>query len=214
MTSTIDFVEKRRRGFGSRGVYSRQLLVERSFLPHLGHYKLKGHSGCVNTCRWKCDGNMIASGSDDTKVLLYKRGCNHKFQCIHEIETGHSANIFSVDFLFNEEEIVTGAMDGRVLINNFSTRVHRQQLYQYTGSCFKVEKQRDNKNTIISSGFGGVNLHDIRSRDVLNVVNMSGDVLGLVTRHDLSLEFCKDRAIRLEKEGSDSPRRNHSIYLT
>ena len=48
----------------------------------------------------------------------------------------------------------------------------------------------------------------------LCVVNMSGDVLGLVTRHDLSLEFCKDRAIRLEKEGSDSPRRNHSIYLT
>ena len=49
----------------------------------------------------------------------------------------------------------------------------------------------------------------------LCVVDISGDVLGLVTRHDLSLEFCKDRAIRLEKEARDSPRnRNHSIYLT
>ena len=191
----------------------RQVLLERSVVPYFRHYKLKGHRGCVNSVRFNASGNRIASGSDDTKVLIYERR-NHKYQCVHRIDTGHSANIFSVDFLFNEEEIVTGAMDGRVLINNFSTRVHRQQLYQYTGSCFKVEKQRDNKNTIISSGFGGVNLHDIRSRDVLNVVNMSGDVLGLVTRHDLSLEFCKDRAIRLEKEGSDSPRRNHSIYLT
>ena len=175
MKSTIDFVEKRRRGFGSR-IHLRQVLLERSVVPYFRHYTLKGHRGCVNCVRFNASGNTIASGSDDTKVLIYERR-NHKYQCVRQIDTGHSANIFSVDFLLNEEEVVTGAMDGRVMINNCSdsSEGRRRQLYQYTGSCFKVETQRDNKNTVVSSGFGGVYVHDIRSPHTMNVVKTTGD---------------------------------------
>ena len=174
MKSTIDFVEKRRRGFGSR-IHMRQVLLERTVVPYFRHYKLKGHRGCVNCARFNESGNKIASGSDDTKVLIYERR-NHKYQCVRRIDTGHSANIFSVDFLLNEEEVVTGAMDGRVMINHCSdSEGRRRQLYQYTGSCFKVETQRDNKNTVVSSGFGGVYVHDIRSPHTMNVVKTTGD---------------------------------------
>jgi WD40 repeat protein len=162
-----------RRNRGVQGSISRYSLLERTVLPRLRERKLKGHTGCVNTCRWNETGTTIASGSDDTRILIYKRKSkDHEFECVRRIETDHSANIFSVDYLSNDDELISGAMDGRVLKHSHG---RRSQLYQYRGSCFKVERRKDNESVVVSSGFGGVHVHDLRSRCAVSFVTMSGD---------------------------------------
>jgi len=71
---------------------------------------LKGHRGCVNRLSWNAEGTMLASGSDDQRVLLW--GYPSRKQ-LTAIDTGHSANIFGVRFLpcTGNNVIATGAMD-------------------------------------------------------------------------------------------------------
>ena len=57
---------------------------------------LKGHFGCVNAAVFSHDGTMIASGGDDTRVLLWNTdqlqlGPRSTF-------TGHASNIFCTAF--------------------------------------------------------------------------------------------------------------------
>ena len=33
-----------------------------------------GHEGCVNACAWNQDGDMLASGSDDFRICVWKMG--------------------------------------------------------------------------------------------------------------------------------------------
>lgn len=41
--------------------------LHRLKLEHL----LDGHDGCVNTCSWNKSGDLLLSGSDDLKILLW-----------------------------------------------------------------------------------------------------------------------------------------------
>ncbi|PWN18649.1 WD40 repeat-like protein [Microstroma glucosiphilum] len=41
------------------------------------HRPLVGHAGCVNALCWSESGEMLASGSDDTRVVLWKVGTSH-----------------------------------------------------------------------------------------------------------------------------------------
>lgn len=52
-----------------------------------------GHSGCVNTINFSQDGFLLASGSDDQRIILWdwERGVVKV-----AMETDHMANIFQV----------------------------------------------------------------------------------------------------------------------
>ena len=54
---------------------------------------LEGHHGCVNCLQWSSNGEVLASGSDDVKVILWNPFSGNKKA---EIHTGHKGNIFSV----------------------------------------------------------------------------------------------------------------------
>ena len=54
---------------------------------------LEGHQGCVNCLQWSSNGEILASGSDDVKVILWNPLSGKKKV---EIHTGHKGNIFSV----------------------------------------------------------------------------------------------------------------------
>jgi len=66
--------------------------------------------------RWSRDGSLLASGSDDARVNIYKT--NAGFSLNTRIETGHTANIFSVKFMphSSDRTIITAAGDTQVRV--------------------------------------------------------------------------------------------------
>jgi WD and tetratricopeptide repeat-containing protein 1 len=65
-----------------------------TFIKRLGlEAELEGHQGCVNCLEWSPDGLHLASGSDDTNVILWDP---FRHKQIEVIPTPHIGNIFSV----------------------------------------------------------------------------------------------------------------------
>ncbi|GLV31906.1 adipose [Carabus blaptoides fortunei] len=96
----------------------RHTQVTETFIKRLGlDYELEGHKGCVNCIEWSKDGRRLASGSDDTKVIIWDPFRHRKLQVI---TTPHIGNIFSVKFLGgnNDPLIVTGAGDCHVVVQS------------------------------------------------------------------------------------------------
>lgn len=80
-----------------------------------------GHTGCVNALAWSQSGDCLASGSDDTRVVLWRMGSSDYSPSATDfdipesaprlnmaqaevIETGHRANIFSVKWAPNSSD--------------------------------------------------------------------------------------------------------------
>ncbi|KAA8893661.1 wd and tetratricopeptide repeat protein [Sphaerosporella brunnea] len=78
--------------------------------------ELRGHDGCINALQWSRDGSLLASGSDDTRVNIYK--ANAGFSLNTQIETGHTQNIFSLKFMphSSDRTIITAAGDTQVRV--------------------------------------------------------------------------------------------------
>ncbi|KAF0683471.1 Aste57867_24505 [Aphanomyces stellatus] len=77
---------------------------------------LNKHDGCVNRLCWNQSGTTLASGSDDTRVILWDYNTR---TARHVIETGHSMNIFGVCFVpgTNDHIVASGGMDCEVRLH-------------------------------------------------------------------------------------------------
>jgi len=90
--------------------------ITEDLVRRLGLYKeLSGHEGCVNCLDWNKSGSILASGSDDQTVILWRGTSGDK---LTQLSTDHQGNIFSVKFLPNQADnlLVTGAQDFRVCL--------------------------------------------------------------------------------------------------
>lgn len=81
----------------------------------------EGHDGCINCLNWDEDGRLLATGSDDTTVRLWRynerAGAIHAglLQPVATLSTGHRGNIFAVNFVPGFPQFVlSGAADGTV----------------------------------------------------------------------------------------------------
>ncbi|GAB4844926.1 Protein ALTERED SEED GERMINATION 2 [Ancistrocladus abbreviatus] len=81
--------------------------------------ELEAHQGCVNTIAWNSKGSLLISGSDDTRINIWKYSSRKLLHCI---ETGHSANIFCTKFVpaTSDELVASGAGDAEVRVFNLS----------------------------------------------------------------------------------------------
>lgn len=77
--------------------------------------KLEGHTGCVNCLEWSSNGKLLASGSDDNRILIWDA---FKQKLELDLLTPHQGNIFSVKFLPNTGDtmIVSGAADSHIFV--------------------------------------------------------------------------------------------------
>lgn len=75
--------------------------------------KLAKHKGCVNTVSFNAQGDILVSGSDDRRVLLWDWELGKVKLSFH---SGHSNNVFQAKFMpFSDDRtIVTCAADGMV----------------------------------------------------------------------------------------------------
>ena len=64
-------LQRRESSILSAADFSRRYQVTPSSIERLGlETQLEGHRGCVNCLQWSMDGNLLASGSDDCKVMI------------------------------------------------------------------------------------------------------------------------------------------------
>ncbi|XP_065202390.1 WD and tetratricopeptide repeats protein 1 isoform X2 [Planococcus citri] len=95
-------------------VLQKKLHVTDKFIDRLGlEIDLEGHDGCVNCLQWNDTGSLLASGSDDTHVIIWDPFHKKK---LTTLPTFHNGNIFSVKFMphTNDTKIVTGAADCKI----------------------------------------------------------------------------------------------------
>lgn len=68
----------------------------------------------INSLSFSCDGNLIASGSDDRDINLW----DNKFGKDHKILKGHRNSVLVVTFKKDEEILASGGADKLVIIWN------------------------------------------------------------------------------------------------
>ena len=88
----------------------------------------------MNCIQWSENGELLASGSDDVRVIVWDPFRGKKVQ---EITTGHEGNIFSVKFMpdTNNNLIVSGAADYKLQLHDMSMgktlQSYKKHIYRY-----------------------------------------------------------------------------------
>ncbi|XP_018336202.1 DDB1- and CUL4-associated factor 8 isoform X2 [Agrilus planipennis] len=169
--------------------------------------KLEQHEGCVNSLNFHPNGDLLASGSDDLKCVIWdwKRGVP-----LLSFDTKHRGNVFQSKFLplSGDLHLVTSARDGQVRLAQVSTQDglrSSRKLGSHRGPCHKLAILPDQPHIVLSCGEDGLVLsHDVRNSKPERVVSVKSDVrevaLYSVNSHPLkSHEFCvggRDHIVR------------------
>lgn len=98
---------------------------------------LAGHEGCVNCLEWTTDGLLLASGSDDYKVIIWDPFRKRR---IHTIYTNHVGNIFSVKFMprHNNSIVATCGADKFIYVYD----VNHENETLFTCNCHTMRPKR------------------------------------------------------------------------
>ncbi|KAL9245565.1 hypothetical protein vseg_019201 [Gypsophila vaccaria] len=134
--------------------------------------ELEGHMGCVNTIAWNSAGSLLVSGSDDTRINIWRYSDR---KLLNSIDTGHSSNIFCTKFVPEtcDEIVASGAGDAEVRVFNISrlsgiraeeTSITPSAHFQcHTRRVKKLAIEVGNPNVIWSASEDGtLRQHDLR----------------------------------------------------
>ncbi|XP_077295822.1 WD and tetratricopeptide repeats 1 [Arctopsyche grandis] len=125
---------------------------------------LKGHYGCVNCLEWNTDGTILASASDDLRIILWDP---FRYKTKNIITTGHNGNIFSVKFI-TPHVLATCAADFTVRVQvvgepRDNTYIGSECSCHY-GRVKRLTTTPECPNLVWSAGEDGLILqHDIRT---------------------------------------------------
>nr|CAD7573422.1 unnamed protein product [Timema californicum] len=171
-------------------------------------YKLEEHSGCVNALHFNSSGRLLASGSDDLKIIVWDWAIGK--YCM-SYESGHRSNVFQAKFmpLTGDNHIVSCGRDGMVRLAELSsTGVCRstRRLAQHRGPAHKISVHPETPHTLLSSGEDSLvlslDIRDPKPNKLLNVKEGERKI-SLYSIHSNPLnsnEFCvsgRDNFIRV-----------------
>lgn len=100
----------------------KRLHVTEDLVQRLGLEKeLEGHTGCVNCLEWNSTGQLLASASDDFRIIVWDP---FRHKAIHTVTTNHHGNIFSVKFMpkTNDSLMISGAADYMINVHDIKLR--------------------------------------------------------------------------------------------
>ncbi|XP_075159485.1 DDB1- and CUL4-associated factor 8 [Haematobia irritans] len=160
-------------GFINR-FYASRHIVERMKLSHV----LRKHNGCVNCLNFNKGGDLLVTGSDDARLIIWDWAGN---KVKHIWKSGHSSNIFQSKFVPSSAclDIISAARDGRVrrsIVPSAGGKVQTSNLYVHGGPVHKLVICPDNPWEILSVGEDGY----ICSKD-LREDNNKVDMLRVMT---------------------------------
>jgi DDB1- and CUL4-associated factor 8 len=136
-------------------------LIQRLELQH----SLQGHGGCVNTCSFSPDGQVLLSGSDDLNVIFHDWAAPRR---LLQYYSGHRANVFQAKAMpfSGNRTVVTCAADGQVRVGFLGEgggTPHIQMLARHAGRAHKLAIEPGSSTVFMSCGEDGVvNLFDLR----------------------------------------------------
>ncbi len=90
--------------------------------------EMSNHLGCVNSVRWSHDGKSLASGGDDSLIIIWQIkyqgasksfGDNHPEQwgCVHMLR-GHNGDVLGVAWSHDQQYLASCSVDNTVIIWN------------------------------------------------------------------------------------------------
>ncbi|RVW96572.1 DDB1- and CUL4-associated factor 8 [Vitis vinifera] len=128
--------------------------------------KLEKHRGCVNTVSFNADGDILVSGSDDRRIILWDWESGHVKL---SFESGHINNVFQAKFMpyTDDRSIVTCAADGQVRRAQILEcgRVETTLLAKHQGRAHKLAIEPGSPYIFYTCGEDGLVQHiDLRSR--------------------------------------------------
>ena len=149
-------------------------------LSHL----LRGHTGCVNTLHWSQQGDMLVSGSDDTRLMVWDARPGAAFHRQAQLRSGHADNIFDAKFApgMEHERIVSVARDGKACIFDgwSQQKVHRDETdcsktISFSEDTLKTVEFFDNSPHVfgICSEDGNVYQYDCRDASQATILELS-----------------------------------------
>ncbi|XP_026733216.1 DDB1- and CUL4-associated factor 8 [Trichoplusia ni] len=132
-------------------------------------HNLNKHRGCVNSINFHPEGHLLASGSDDTNVVVWDWARN---TAIQTIKTGHKSNVFQSKFLYlnakSQLNIVTCARDGQVRLlqchPSGGSTVSRRRLASHARAAHKLHVCAAEPHLVLSAGEDGLVMQcDVRA---------------------------------------------------
>ncbi|KAJ3109888.1 hypothetical protein HDU96_007089 [Phlyctochytrium bullatum] len=137
--------------------------------------ELKSHFGCVNAIAFSNDGEFLASGGDDTRVLLWR-----SMQLEDDMEPiggylGHESNIFCISFGRDSSCMYSCGNDGLLIKHNTEIALSNakssvpntlssDRIFAHDGAALKVSVNPENDSLLATAGQDGfVKLWDMRS---------------------------------------------------
>ncbi|XP_059639988.1 uncharacterized protein LOC132282354 [Cornus florida] len=135
-------------------------------VPHLAIFrKLEEHKGCVNTVSFNADGDILVSGSDDRRVILWDWETGHAKLSFH---SGHGNNVFQAKIIPYTEDrsIITCAADGQVRHAQIleGGKVETKLLAKHQGRAHKMAIEPGSPHIFYTCGEDGLVKHfDLRT---------------------------------------------------
>ncbi|KAK4849257.1 hypothetical protein QYF36_022956 [Acer negundo] len=127
--------------------------------------KLDKHRGCVNTVSFNPDGDILVSGSDDRRVILWDWQTGNVKLLFH---SGHGNNVFQAKIMpyTDDRSIVTCAADGQVRHAQILERgrVETKLLAKHQGRAHKLAVEPGSSHIFYTCGEDGLVQHfDLRT---------------------------------------------------
>ena len=104
MSNILDILRLRQ----EKIVYSKDLIDLKFKSKHWSNVDLKAHFGCVNALAFSQNGQFLASGGDDRRILLWNVGktlskneAKNRQNSYQILQGTHESNVFCIDFTAN-----------------------------------------------------------------------------------------------------------------
>ncbi|KAI9193939.1 hypothetical protein LWI28_001539 [Acer negundo] len=159
-------IYRREMGFSRPRNVARRFSASQVLVKRINLYqKLNGHQGCVNTVEFNSTGDLLVSGSDDKRVILWNWATGSK---IFSYSSGHLDNIFQTCIMpfTDDQNIVTSSADGQVRLGQVleGGQVETKRLGKHQGRVHKLAVEPGCPHILYSCGEDGFVQHfDLRS---------------------------------------------------
>lgn len=161
-----DELWRRQIGYISPSAFAHRVGGCQDLIERLELYgKLDGHEGCVNTVHFNPSGEILVSGSDDRRIILWDwmAKTSRLNYC-----SGHDSNVFQAKVMpFSDDRtVVSCAADGQVRYAQISEdgRAETKKLAKHQGRAHKLAIEPGSPRLFYSCGEDGAVRHfDLRS---------------------------------------------------